>query len=132
MSYSMRRAAEICGKSRTTLHRALKDGRMSGTQDEATGEWSIDPSELRRVFPWTGGVHEHKSTDVQGEYTHKTDEVMAVKVAMLEDQLEREKETVADLRKRLDRAEDRVTALTDQRNLETKTKKSWLARAVGL
>lgn len=125
MGYSMRQAAEICGKSRTTLHRALKDGRMSGTQNEATGEWSIDPSELRRVFPWTGGVHEHKSTSVHGEYTQKTDEVMAVKVAMLEDQLEREKETVADLRKRLDRAEDRVTALTDQRELKTQ---GWLAR----
>lgn len=117
MGYSIRQAAEVCGKSRTTLHRALKDGRMSGTQDDVTGEWSIDPSELRRVFPWAGGVHEHRSTDVQGPYTPQIDEVMAVKVAMLEDQLERERETVADLRKRLDRAEDRVTALTDQRKL---------------
>ena len=39
---------------------------------------------------------------------------MAVKVEMLEAQLERERETVADLRKRLDRAEDRLTALSDQ------------------
>lgn len=130
MGYSMRQAAEICGKSRTTLHRALKSGRMSGTQDEANGEWSIDPSELRRVFPWTGGVHEHKSTDVQGPYTPQIDEVMAVKVAMLEDQLERERETVADLRKRLDRAEDRVTALTDQRE-PRRTSKGWLARMLG-
>ena len=132
MGYSMRQAAEICGKSRTTLHRALKDGRMSGTQDEATGEWSIDPSELRRVFPWTGGVHEHKSTDVQQEYTQRTDEVMAVKVAMLEDQLEREKETVSDLRKRLDRAEDRVTVLTDQRNISAISKKGFFARVLGI
>lgn len=131
MGYSMRQAAEVCGKSRTTLHRALKDGRMSGTQDEATGEWSIDPSELRRVFPWTGGVHEHKSTDVQGEYTPSTDGVMAVKVAMLEDQLERERETVTDLRKRLDRAEDRVTALTDQRGTGAQTHKGWFARVLG-
>ena len=131
MGYSMRQAAEVCGRSRTTLHRALKNGRMSGTQDEATGEWSIDPSELRRVFPWTGNVHEHKSTDVQVEYTPRTDEVMAVKVAMLEDQLERERETVADLRKRLDRAEDRVTALTDQREQGAQTHKTWLARVLG-
>jgi len=132
MGYSMRQAAEVCGKSRTTLHRALKSGKMSGTQDEATGEWSIDPSELRRVFPWTGSVHEHQSTDVHGEYTPKTDEVMAVKVAMLEDQLERERETVADLRKRLDRAEDRVTALADQRKPEAQTHKGWLARLLNL
>ena len=131
MGYSMRQAAEVCGKSRTTLHRALKNGRMSGTQDEATGEWSIDPSELRRVFPWAGAEHAHKSTDVQGEYTPRTDEVMAVKVAMLEDQLERERETVADLRKRLDRAEDRVTALTDQRVPKAGAGKSWLEKLLG-
>ena len=131
MGYSMRQAAEVCGKSRTTLYRALKDGRMSGTQDDATGEWSIDPSELHRVFPWTGIVHEHKSTNIHGEYTPKVDEVMAVKVAMLEDQLEREKETVTDLRKRLDRAEDRVTALADQRELETQSHKGWLTRVLG-
>ena len=131
MGYSMRQAAEVCGKSRTTLHRALKDGRMSGTQDKATGEWSIDPSELRRVFPRTGGVHEHKSTDVQGKCTQNTDEIMAVKVAMLEDQLEREKETVADLRKRLDRAENHVTALTDQREPVIQNHRGWFARVLG-
>lgn len=130
MGYSMRQAAEVCGKSRTTLHRALKTGRMSGLQNEATGEWSIDPSELRRVFPWDTNVHGHKSTEVQGAYTPQIDEVMAVKVAMLEEQLERERETVDDLRKRLDRAEDRVTALTDQRSV--KSAQGWLGRFLKL
>ena len=128
MSYSMRQAAEVCGRSRTTLHRALKSGKMSGMQDGEGGEWSIDPAELRRVFPWAGDEHDRKSTSVQGASTPQHDEVMAVKVAMLEDQLERERETVADLRKRLDRAEDRVTALTDQRVPRAEAGKSWLER----
>ena len=131
MGYSMRQAAEVCGRSRTTLHRALKSGKMSGTQDGEGGEWSIDPAELRRVFPWAGNEHEHKSTDVHGANTPQHDEVMAVKVAMLEDQLERERETVADLRKRLDRAEDRVTALTDQRVPRAGAGKSWIERLLG-
>ena len=131
MGYSMRQAAEVCGRSRTTLHRALKSGKMSGTQDGDGGEWSIDPAELRRVFPWAGDEHEHKSTSVQGENTPQHNEVMAVKVAMLEDQLERERETVADLRKRLDRAEDRVTALTDQRVPGAGAGKSWVERLLG-
>lgn len=130
MGYSIRQAAEVCGKSRTTLHRALKNGRLSGTQDKATGEWSIDPSELRRVFPWDKPVHEHKSTEVHGEYTPRLDEVMAVKVAMLEEQLGRERETVADLRKRLDRADDRVTMLTHKR--DNSSGKGWLGRLLGL
>ena len=40
--------------------------------------------------------------------------VLVIKVEMLEHQLERERDTIADLRKRLDRAEDRVLALTSQ------------------
>ena len=40
--------------------------------------------------------------------------IFEVKVAMLEAQLERERETVDDLRIRLDRAEDRAFALTHQ------------------
>ena len=76
-------------------------------------------------------MHEHPCTDVHGEYSPRTEEVMAIKVAMLEDRLERERETVADLRKRLDRAEDRVMALTDQRDPGAQTHKSWLARVLG-
>ena len=48
------------------------------------------------------------------EITH-TVAVAVDQGGMLEQQIEREQDTVADLRKRLDRAEDRVTALTDQR-----------------
>ncbi|MFG6528269.1 hypothetical protein [Sulfitobacter sp. M23508] len=103
---------------------------MSGTQNEGTGEWSIDPSELRRVFPWNKVVHEHKSTDVQDEYTPRVEDVMTIKVAMLEEQLQRERETVDDLRKRLDRAEDRMTALTDQR--QNSPSRSWLGKLLKL
>lgn len=128
MGYSMRQAADVCGKSRTTIHRALKSGRMSGTQDNTTGEWSIDPSELRRVFPWDRSVHEHKSTNVHDMVNSTSDEVLAVKVAMLENQLEREKETVSDLRKRLDLSDERLTLLTHQIGSNTKVNNSWLSR----
>ncbi|MCB5200846.1 hypothetical protein LGQ03_16535 [Loktanella sp. TSTF-M6] len=129
MGLSLRQAADQCGKSRSTIHRALKDGRLSGKQDDK-GEWSIEGAELARVFPWDSRGHGEREATEQQRATPDMGEIMAVKVAMLEQQLEREQETVADLRKRLDRAEDRVTALTDQR-VGAGASKGWLARIMG-
>lgn len=112
MTLTLRQAADKCGKSRSTIHRALKSGKMSGSRSDE-GTWRIDPAELKRVFPWDG--HEHVRRDVT---EHRQDgagdssAVLAVKVDMLEQQLERERETVDDLRRRLDKAEDRVLALS--------------------
>lgn len=130
MGYSLREAAEVCGKSRSTVHRALKSGKLSGSKDDS-GEWSIDGAELARVFPWDSNGHGERDATGQQRATPEASDILSVKVAMLEDQLERERETVADLRKRLDRAEDRVTALTDQRVPRAGVGKGWLARVLG-
>jgi predicted site-specific integrase-resolvase len=50
MSYTLGDAAKAVGKSKTTLHRAIKSGRISAKKSE-DGSYSIDPSELHRVFP---------------------------------------------------------------------------------
>ena len=126
MGHSLRQAAEVCGKSRSTIHRALKSGKLSGSRD-TNGEWSIDGAELARVFPWDSQDHGRRDSVGHERATQNIDEVLAVKVAMLEQQLEREQDTVADLRKRLDRAEDRVSALTDQRG-EAQVGKGWITR----
>ena len=114
MGLTLRQAADLCGASRSTIHRALKSGKLSGNRLE-DGAWDIDPSELARVFPWD--ISEPVQRDNPGQCKEGTSEreaVLAVKVEMLEHQLERERDTIADLRKRLDKAEDRVLALTSQ------------------
>ena len=50
MSYTLGDAAKAVGKSKTTLHRAIKSGKISAIKSE-DGSYSIDPSELHRVFP---------------------------------------------------------------------------------
>jgi len=45
-------ASKLSGRSKTTLARAIKAGRLSATRRD-TGEFSIDASELSRVFPVT-------------------------------------------------------------------------------
>jgi hypothetical protein len=112
MGLTLRQAAELSGASRSTIHRALKSGKLSGGRLEG-GAWDIDPSELARVFPWD--TTEPAQRDAQGQEKDRLGEreaVLVVRVEMLEHQLERERDTVADLRKRLDRAEDRVLALS--------------------
>ena len=114
MGLTLRQAADLCGASRSTIHRALKSGKLSGNRLD-DGAWDIDPSELARVFPWDISEPVQRDNSGQGkEGTSEKEAVLAVKVEMLEHQLERERDTIADLRKRLDRAEDRVLALTSQ------------------
>jgi hypothetical protein len=43
-------ASQATGRAKSTILRAIKAGRISATRAE-TGEWSIDPAELFRVFP---------------------------------------------------------------------------------
>lgn len=129
MGHSLRQAAEISGKSRTTIHRALKSGKVSGIQ-LPDGTWDIDPSELNRVFPNVTPVHAHRSTDGHGGTAHETEtKVLQTKVALLEQQLEREQDTVSDLRRRLDKAEDRLIAITDQTSKPTKM--GWFDKLLG-
>jgi len=109
---TLRQAAEKCGKSRSTIHRALKSGKISGGRDD-DGAWSIDPSELARVFPWDEPGHVRRDAMEHGrDDAGDGASVLSVKVEMLEQQLERERETVEDLRRRLDKAEERVFALS--------------------
>ena len=50
MTYTLGTAAKATGTSKSTIFRAIKAGRISATRKE-TGDWSIDPAELHRVFP---------------------------------------------------------------------------------
>ena len=51
MPMTLAEAASACGVNRSTILRALKRGAISGTRDESTGAWSVEPAELHRVFP---------------------------------------------------------------------------------
>jgi excisionase family DNA binding protein len=50
MSYTLAEAAAACGLDKSTVRRAVRSGRISGTRDEG-GVWHVEPVELHRVFP---------------------------------------------------------------------------------
>src|SRR5262249_15736745 len=50
MSYTLAAAAAATGLNKTTILKAIKDGRIAGTKDDL-GEWHIEPAELHLVYP---------------------------------------------------------------------------------
>lgn len=111
MPLTLGQAAAKTGKSKPTILKALKTGRLSGKK--AGNEWQIEPAELFRVYPQTTTVNDNTLHLVNPSSPSLAETaILEVKVEMLTAQLEREKETVEDLRRRLDRAEDRLLALS--------------------
>jgi len=55
MSYSLGAAAAATGLNKTSILRAIKSGKISGTKD-ALGQWWVEPAELQRV-PKPAGEH---------------------------------------------------------------------------
>src|SRR3954465_6827372 len=50
MTYTLTQAAKATGKSRSTVLRAIRAGRISAARDEQTSGWVIEPSELHRLY----------------------------------------------------------------------------------
>jgi hypothetical protein len=132
MKYTLNKAAKLSGRAKSTISKAIKDGRLSAEKNPSGG-YQIDASELLRVFPFSADdqspVPDANPHEVQANTPNDAD-LLSLKVTMLEQQLEREQETVSDLRKRLDKADDRLTALTSQQ-VKPQATKGWLDRLLG-
>ncbi len=117
MAYTLGEAAKATGKSKATLSKAIKSGRISAVKGD-TGAFQIDPSELHRVYPIT--VHpELKSTPIETPTNTENTGIIRELQARLEAAQERlaDKESViADLREDRDKWRQQATALlSDQR-----------------
>lgn len=117
MAYTLGEAAKAVGKSKATISKAIKSGRISAQKDES-GTFHISPSELHRVYP---PIISNEQEETQKSTTSPTDIAGVVKElqARLEAAHERlsDKEAViADLREDRDRWRHQATALlADQR-----------------
>lgn len=109
MSYTLGMAAKATGKSKTTIQRAVAKGTISAGKGK-NGRYSIDPSELHRVFPMV-------STDTvtqpsQVDTSRPPDETpLQVKIEALEAMLEREREALTEMRSDRDAWKQQATAL---------------------
>lgn len=135
---TLRQAAELTGKSKSTLTRAIKSGRLSASRD-GEGRYVIDPAELARACPFAERPSAQHDARYGAPRTGETEPddaaILRVRLSLLVEERDRERtaaererehliETVADLRARLDRAEQRIIAInSDQKSSK---KLSWL------
>lgn len=117
MVYTLGDAAKATGKSKATISKAIKNGRISAHKDE-TGTFHIDPSELHRVYPPTVSS-ERSETPVNTLTKSDIDGTIRELQARLEAAHERlsDKEgVISDLREDRDRWRQQASALlVDQR-----------------
>lgn len=111
MRYTLGTAAKATGKAKSTILRAVKSGAISATKAH-DGSYEIEPSELHRVFP-PNGAQQAASNDAKPH--EEQDATLRFRLEIIESERQRERDqmqaTIDDLRARLDRSEDRVTAL---------------------
>jgi hypothetical protein len=122
---SLARAAQTAGKSKPTLLRAIKNGKLSAIRT-ASGAYEIDPAELARVFPFAGNIAGTMTQLVPGNGTDTDGAISPGEAKALHRVIAEQAETIRDLRARLDsEVEQRrhmLTLLTDQR------RRSWWRR----
>jgi hypothetical protein len=76
MKYTLNAAAKLSGRAKSTISKAIKDGRLSAARNDKGG-FDIDGAELSRVFPFpvadqtpvpqsnTENEHENKVLEVE-------------------------------------------------------------------
>jgi hypothetical protein len=106
MKFSIGQAATETGKPKSTISRAIKTGRLSANKNG--NRYDIDAAELFRVFPPNVAQPQEQNDTQPQQSTSATD----TEIRLLREMLDRERETVDDLRNRLTRAE---LLITDQR-----------------
>jgi chromosome segregation ATPase len=129
-TYSISTAAAAVGRDRASIRRAIAAGKISAVRDAASGQWRVEASELHRVYPPVP-AHERDEDDAPSR-SNDSDARLAVaeaRVGEMQEAARMRDETIADLRRRLDRADHererlqaqlgealtQVRLLTDQR-----------------
>ena len=127
MRYTLGEAAKATGKSKTTVQRAIAKGKISA--EKLGNGYSIDPSELHRVFPMQRNDTVSRNTKVdplRPDETPDSVSVLRVRIEALETLLSREQEVTSDLREDRDKWRQQATAL-----LEDHRPKGFFKRLLG-
>ena len=110
-------AANLCGKSKPTLSKAVKSGKMSCVGKNEDGSFQLDPVEVLRVFP----IETATSSILQPETPNITG-VNGSETGVNSREFEVLNSTIDDLRRRLDDTEKRAN--TAENRLQESHKES--------
>lgn len=115
---SLSQAAKLTAKSKSTINRAIKTGKLSASRHD-DGSYSIDPAELSRAFNMEP-PDSSKRSDAQPDRT-----LLLERIEALEAMLNREREVSADLKEDRDRWRQQATALLSDQRSTTYTSTRW-------
>lgn len=121
--HSISEAAKLTGKARSTLHRHLKDGKISKEID-ADGQPVIDTAELVRVYGLLQGQDSSRTVSIDQHATPQKDNPLQAKIeAIMEAQIDQLRADLDDARKERDdwkaQAQRLSGLLSDQRPIAT-------------
>src|SRR3954447_16371111 len=111
--YTLAEAAKACGKSKSTVLRSIRAGRISAVRDALSGGWLIEPAELFRLYPEADRTV-HGAADDVARNGHDAPEMTELRARLADAH-----ETIADLRTRLDTATQQLGEVLAQNRLLT-------------
>lgn len=117
MVYTLGEAAKATGKSKATISKAIKSGRISASKDD-TGAFRIDPSELHRVYPPTPVSEREETPKETPVNTIDSGDIKALQARLeaAQERLADKESMIADLREDRDKWRQQATSLLeDQR-----------------
>ena len=117
MVYTLGEAAKVTGKSKATISKAIKSGRLSAKKGE-TGAFSIDPSELHRVYPIAIEGEQKETLKDTVENTHNNGLIreLQARLEAAQERISDKEAVISDLKEDRDRWRQQAsTLLSDQR-----------------
>lgn len=133
MGFTLGEASKETGKSKSTLSKAVKTGKISATKLD-DGSFSIEPVELFRVFPRVNTATVEVEQSRTPDETHEN----SYKIKLLELELQHTREKLEEARGRIEEAKERISKLDDDKEhlkrllngptKTTTTPKNWIQR----
>ena len=117
MAYTLGEAAKASGKSKATISKAIKSGRLSAVRQD-TGVFRIEAAELYRVYPVTVDGNQDRTPQTVAQTPENTPSVreLQARLEAAQERLTDRDAVIADLREDRDRWRQQATALlADQR-----------------
>ena len=117
MTHSLATAAAACGLNKSTILRAIKNGKISATKDEH-GQWQIQPVELHRTY--------QPCTEARTEAPQDATFVLEAQIAGLKEVGDLLRAQLEDVREDRDRWREQAAAVT--RQLPDQRERKWWRR----
>ena len=127
MSYTLGEAAIACGKSKSTLSKAIKNGKISAKKND-NGAFEIEPSELHRLYPPAPlAIEENtsESVEIKQKETPNSTPKNTSNIEVLEAKLQMANERIEELKA------DKEELKADKEKLEV-DKEQWRQQATNL